>query len=240
MNLMKNIDDIAVIVQARLSSKRLPRKMILPFAGSSLYELALRKLVGAGIPAQQLYTSINDIELINIAKKYPVNIFHRSPISAHSDGKDIPEIFEWYDKIPFKYCVLVSACCPFLKPSTICQFFEYFAQLDLRGLFSVVERRNYFWSADGEILTPRHPDRKDLDTQYSNIVYEGAHTLYAGTMEDIANNVWMGSFASPNDPGLYVISEQEALDIDYKWQYEMYEAAFSSQCFDNSKVTNEG
>ena len=41
---MKKIDEIAIIVQARLSSKRIPSKMIKPFAESTLLDICLEKI----------------------------------------------------------------------------------------------------------------------------------------------------------------------------------------------------
>ena len=41
---MKKLDSIAIIVQARLNSERVPQKMIRPFNGTTLFELVLDKL----------------------------------------------------------------------------------------------------------------------------------------------------------------------------------------------------
>ena len=40
----KNPDEILIILQARLSSKRLPLKMIKPFAESNLVEICIEKI----------------------------------------------------------------------------------------------------------------------------------------------------------------------------------------------------
>ena len=36
---MKKIEDIAIVIQARLSSQRIPKKMIKPFAGTTLIDI---------------------------------------------------------------------------------------------------------------------------------------------------------------------------------------------------------
>ncbi len=41
---MKDINDIFVIVQARLSSERVPGKMLKPFAGTTLMDIIFKKL----------------------------------------------------------------------------------------------------------------------------------------------------------------------------------------------------
>ena len=41
---MKKIDDVCVVVQARLGSQRVPGKMLRPFANSTLTDILLDKL----------------------------------------------------------------------------------------------------------------------------------------------------------------------------------------------------
>ena len=41
---MKNINDICVLVQARLGSQRVPGKMLRPFANTTLVDILLKKL----------------------------------------------------------------------------------------------------------------------------------------------------------------------------------------------------
>ena len=41
---MKNIEDIVVILLARLNSQRIPKKMIKPFAGTTLIDIAIEKI----------------------------------------------------------------------------------------------------------------------------------------------------------------------------------------------------
>ena len=73
---MKKISDIAFIIQARLDSKRIPEKMIRPFAGTNLFEIAIQKLVDSKlIPNSKIFTALFDPELQSIAENYPINIF---------------------------------------------------------------------------------------------------------------------------------------------------------------------
>ena len=56
---MKNINEIAFLVQSRLNSERVPRKMIKDFAGTTLSDLILEKLVKSKIiPNNQRYFSV--------------------------------------------------------------------------------------------------------------------------------------------------------------------------------------
>ena len=83
---MKDIKNIAFLVQARLNSERIPKKMIKPFNGTTLTDLILQKLTNSSIPNSQIYLAAHESELIKIAKKYPINIFKRSYESANVDN----------------------------------------------------------------------------------------------------------------------------------------------------------
>lgn len=229
---MKNIEDIVVIVQARLSSERCPRKMIKPFAGSNLVEICLKKLKQSEVFDQSnIYLSAYDKELIDVAKKNNINVFHRSECSANWDGRSgekLAGIYEWWDKLPYKYVVLVNACTPLLKIKTIDGFILDYSRSDSDGAFSVIEKKDYFWDENFNFLTPI----RGVGMNTKNVVktYQAAHCLYGGKMSSIGNDVWMGDFNKPGEVNLYTIPENETLDIDYEWQFKSVESVYRHVC----------
>ena len=53
---MKDINDVCFIIQARTQSTRVPNKMLRPFAGSSLLEIAINKILQSSlIPKENFY-----------------------------------------------------------------------------------------------------------------------------------------------------------------------------------------
>ena len=123
---MKNIKDVCFIVQARTQSTRVPNKMLKPFANSNLFEITVNKIIQSSfIPKDNFYLSIMDNELIEIAKKYNVNYFIRSEESTQ-EPVTLPKVFEWHNKLPFKYFVIINACNPLLKIETIENFTKQF------------------------------------------------------------------------------------------------------------------
>ena len=151
---MKNINDICLIVQARLGSTRVPGKMLRPFAGTTLVDILFNKLKSSKvIPKENIYFSAYEDELKEVGKKHGINIFDRSKQSAFSEGEPLTEIYEWHDKLPFKYAVVVSACNPLLKIETIDNFFKEYLNSDKDGLFGVFEKKTYYWNTDGEPIT---------------------------------------------------------------------------------------
>lgn len=225
---MKNISQVAFLVQARLSSQRCPRKMIRPFAETTLLDINIQKLVESEfIPNENIYVSIHEPELKEIARKYPVNIFDRSEKSANSEGTPMTEIYEWWDKLPHSHVVLTNACAPMLKTETIENFTKAFLNTDSDGMFGVMAKKNYFWDSTGKFLTPL--EGAVMNTKFAKPIYEAAHVLYASKLEDIGRGIWMGDFSVPGQIELFEVEEQECFDIDYEWEFEIYEKLYRNK-----------
>lgn len=218
---MKQTNEIAVVIQARLNSQRIPQKMIKPFAGTTLTDIFMEKVKKCkSFPIKNFYFSASEPELISIAEKHNVQVFHRSKESAMSEGTPMSLMYEWHNQLPYKYVVLINACVPFLKPETIDNFIEEYKKVKETGMFAVIEKKNYFWNQNGEILTPLTEDV--MNTKTVNKTYEAAHCLYASRLDTIKDGVWMGNFMK-NEIKLFPVQEEEVQDIDYQWQFDLCE-----------------
>lgn len=226
---MKNIKEIVFILGCRVNSSRIIKKMIRPFGDSNLFEIAIKKMLSLNIPKENIYIAIGDKELIDIAKKYNVNIFYRSEKSINSSVLDIREAFEWcypFSK-KFKYFFWLNGCQPFLTTETINNFINTFIQSNNRSIISVNETKNYFWNNDKELDKNnfKHDEKIEnfaFNTKYVNPTYMASHSLQIGKLDDLVNGLWLGTFKK-NDPELFVVDEEESFDIDYPWQFEMAE-----------------
>ena len=224
---MKKLEDICVLVQARLGSQRVPNKMIRPFCGTTLVDILFEKLKSLkSIPKENIYFSAYENELKEIANSHGINIFHRSEKSANSEGEPMTEIYEWHDKLPFKYVVLVSACNPLLDVDTMDSFIQSFIETEKEGAFAVFPKKTYYWDKEGNSIT----DWKGLtimNTKLVDPIYEAAHCLYASRMDIIKEGFWMDT-KSPPDPHLFEMKELEAFDIDYEWQFKIAELLYKN------------
>jgi CMP-N-acetylneuraminic acid synthetase len=225
----KNLTDILFIITARVNSTRVQYKMTRPFADTCLFEIAINKILNSSIiQKNQFYLSLYDQELITIAEKYNCNIYHRSEESAYAE-KSLQVCFEWWNKLPFKYVVFFNACHPLIQTSTIDKFVETYINNDYDGLFGVIKKKNYFWNKNHELITPWPKDYKILNTKAVEETYEAAHTLYAGRMDLIGEDIFMGTFKGTNDPVLFEMDELECFDIDYPWQFNVAELLYQQQ-----------
>jgi CMP-N-acetylneuraminic acid synthetase len=232
---MKNINDILFILQARLGSSRVPKKMTRSFNGTSLFEIAINKLLNCqSIPKNQIYASIYENELIEIANKHKINIYYRSEKSAKAESS-LQDIYEWHDKFPqFKYVILLNACQPFLLTQTIDNFVNHFLHSENDGLFGVIKKKNYFWNNKHTMITKWPEDQTIMNTKVVEETLEAAHSLYASRLDLIKNDMFMGNFTK-NNPELFEMSEYETFDIDYEWQFQMAEDHYLRYINNNKK-----
>lgn len=222
----KNIEDVLILVQARLGSTRVPQKMIREFAGSTLVDILFEKLTKSKvIPKENIWLSAYEDELKTIADKWGINIYHRSKESAYEESQ-MKVIFEWYNKLPYKYVILVSACNPLLKIETIDNFIQTFLESDRPGAFAVIEKKTYYWGSDGNTITDWGGSRV-MNTKFVKPIFEAAHCLYASPMDIIEDGLLMDTEYPPR-PELFVMDELEAFDIDYEWQFNVGETLYNT------------
>ena len=199
--------------------------MLKPFAGSNLFEITIKKLIDCPfIPNENIYLSLYDEQLIEIGKKYPVNIFKRSKQSV-SEAKDPRTVSEWGWKLPHKYFVTINACTPLLTESTITNFIKHYLGSPNKSLFAVHKKKNFYWDSKGNMIT-KYPG--SLDSKLVNYTFEAAHCLYAGCKKDLSNNVYLGDFTL-NYPELYEVHEKETFDIDEPWQFPVAEILYNNK-----------
>ena len=223
---MKSIKDVAVIVQARTNSQRIPNKMLRPFADTNLFELILSKLLKSKIiPQQNIIVSVYEDELKQIANSLNVNIYNRSYKSANNDNS-LQKIYEWHNKLPFKYVIKVNGCSPLLTIETIDNFIKQFIEQEEENLFGVIETKDYYWNKEGKLITPWPKNQTIMNTKAVETTYKAAHVLYASRMDLIKNNMFMGNFQKKGGIKLYPMDELECFDIDYEWQFKVGEKLF--------------
>ncbi len=233
---MKNINEIAFIIQSRKGSVRVKNKMLKPFNGSCLFEIAIKKILNSKIiPKENFYTSVLDEEFKDIANKHKVNIFHRSQEST-VEPVELPTVFGWHKKgalnKPYKYWVKINGCNPLLSINTIDRFVESFINTDSDGMFGVFEKKTFLFNNEGLMVNKFFGEDKylaTLETKYVETCYEAAHSLYAGKMEDIGKEIYMGTFKEPSNPEFFIMDEIECFDIDWPFQFEIAKTMYKQR-----------
>ena len=190
-------------------------------------DICLEKLAKSKvIPKENILISVWEEELKDTTKNHGLNVFNRSKESAFSEGTPMTTMYEWWNKVDYKYCILVNACAPFMKIETIEKFYESYVNSKENGMFGVIEKKNYFWDKTGKLITEWPSGQAVMNTKYVGKTYEAAHCLYAGKLDKIGDEIWMGDFSKAGDINLFPMEEVEVLDIDYQWEFDMCEKLY--------------
>jgi N-acylneuraminate cytidylyltransferase len=226
---MKNLNDIVFLIPSRAQSTRVPKKMFKPFAGSTLLEIAIDKVLQSSIvPKENFYLHVGEKELIDIAVKKNIKHTNRS-FESLQEPVTLLKFHEWIETLDYKYFIIINGCNPLLEVKTIDNFVKRFLEVDSNGLFGVFEKKTFLFNSDGAMINRFFGEDKylaTLETKFVETCYEAAHSLYAGSIEDLKNGVYMGSFKTPGDPNFFVMDEIECFDIDWPWQFEIAEKLY--------------
>ncbi len=167
------MNDVGVFSFGREQSQRCPNKMLRPFADTTLTDLVLSKLSQCGYRA--FFAGYED-EFRAKSEAHGVAFVRRDLRSVLID-EPISEILSFIREIDYKYLLLVSACLPFLRATTINRFLDNCVAHDYRPAFSVRIRRTYFMTRDRRAVN-FDPAAKTINTKRVEPLYEFVHALY--------------------------------------------------------------
>jgi len=220
--------EISLVIQSRLNSQRVPRKMVKPFAGTTLVNILLDKLMESKeIKPEQIYFCVGDQELIDIGNQYPVNVYKRSQESLDEE-KELKVLFEWHKALPTEHLVMVAACNPLLKIETIDKFIrEYRDSEEDKGAISVYESHNYFWNPEGKMMNRWPEGFTSMNTKFVEPTKVAAHCMYGSRVDLISKGDWVTD-KIPYEAQLITMPELEAFDIDEQWQFTVAEKLYEN------------
>lgn len=167
------MNKIGIFSFGRKQSQRCPNKMLRPFAGTTLTDIALAKLRHFGKNA--FFAGYED-DFERKCKAHGVKFIRRSRHSANID-RPITEILSFLKDVDYEYLLIVNACLPFLKQETIRRFLQECKVDGYKPAFAVLERKNFFISESRKPLNFRL-SMKTINTKAVEPVYEFAHALY--------------------------------------------------------------
>lgn len=219
---------LSAIINARLQSSRTKSKMVRPYCGTDLLEIALEKLDGLDF-FEHRFLAVAEDELAAKADKYPnVEVLRRQP-AAVEPGPHHPLItFEHYQRVPTEFFLVINSCAAFLSADTIKRAFDVFQETDYRSYIAVERTRDWVFSASGEALTHRNAEG------FQN-TSDGDHFLRATHAFYIANRSYFSSHDGQlwtlrkNDPYLIEMPTEEAIDVDTDLEFEVSEYLYGKR-----------
>ncbi len=208
---------IGVFSFGRTLSERCPNKMLRPFAGTTLTDIALGKLRTFG---SQAFFAGYDEPFREKCLQHAVPFVRRSAHSASIDGP-ITEILSFLRDVPYTHFLIVNGCQPFLSAPTIRGFLDDCVAGGLAPAFAVVRRKNHFITPDHRPLN--FPlDLKTINSKTVEPVLEFAHALYffEGAYFFEHGRYWDWQTVRL----LEVPDPRELIDIDTEEDFELAEA----------------
>ncbi|MCX4243620.1 glycosyltransferase family protein [Paraliomyxa miuraensis] len=213
---------VAVMLNARLQSSRCKDKMLRPFAGSSLVEIALRKL--AYVDADERFFCVAEaplLELFERVRPEGVELLLRAPEAVAGDAPQ-SVINAHYGRATTTHIAFMNACHPFMLPGTLSRAIDQLeSDPHIDAMTSTVTRRDWLYGEDGAPLL-----RVDLsigDTKRSPQVHRVAHAFHIFPRERFVSGDPIFRDI-PGDPFLFGIPEEEAVDIDTEFEFRMAHA----------------
>ena len=99
-------------------------------------------------------------------------------------------------------------------------------------MFGVFEKKTFLFNNEGLMVNKFFGEDKylaTLETKYVETCYEAAHSLYAGKIEDIGKDIYMGSFKEPGNPEFFIMDEIECFDIDWPFQFDIAKTMYKQR-----------
>jgi len=207
-------------MNARLQSSRVPQKLIRPFGGSTLIEIALYKLSRLDIFTNR-YLAIAEEELAKFAQKFKnIEILWRDRLAVQKGVNPLEVTFKHYLKVPTDWVFVINPCQPLLSINTILKAYDIFQNTYYNSYMSAITIKDRIFDGEGNPLTYNNP--KVLATDKTSPSLKVSHSFYIINKEYFRKTGLLWSFVK-NDPFLISIPEEEARDVDTELEFEITE-----------------
>jgi molybdopterin-guanine dinucleotide biosynthesis protein A len=223
---------IGVFSFGRKQSQRCVNKMLRPFGGTTLADIALAKL-HAFTPGA--FFAAHDEEFRAKCDAHGVPFVRRDLRSVTID-EPITDILSFLRDVPYTHFLIVNSCLPFLQASTIRGFLDSCVAGDLAPAFAVVRRKNHFLSMAQQPLN-FPSDMKTINSKTVEPVLEFAHALYFFERDYFFTH---GRYWDWQTVRLLEVPDaRELVDIDTEADFEFAEALWrgTGGSFDRSRLT---
>ena len=212
--------DINVLIAVRGGSKRVPRKNIRPFGGSSMLELKVQQALRLKDVSDVVVTS-DDEDMLRIASALGATTMKRDPYYA-SDTVPMGDVYvHLASTLKCKDILWTPVTSPLVTDRTIQDCIEiYKNKTDYDSVVTTNIIKEYMWLDDKAInYDPKnHPRSQDLPDIYA--LNFAANILPRELM--IENKNILGNKFYP-----YMLDEIEAVDVDTEYEFMLAEVLFN-------------
>jgi len=196
--------EISIVINARVESTRMNKKLIRKFADTTLIDIALNNLYKIK-NIKNKYIAAVEKNIIDKVLQYnkDIKILNRSieSVKSGSHKSFFKKTFGHYKDIPTKYIMILNPCFPFLEVLTIENALDFFKKnKQIKSMTSVITSENVFFN---EYKEPINLHKKDnASTRWNKKIYEMAHMFHIFDKEYFVEKGFLWSYEK-NDPYLY-------------------------------------
>jgi len=217
------VPTISALINARTRSSRLPRKLVIPFAGTTLIDIALEKLDKMDFFAHR-YFGVAEAELREKACGFAnIQILDRDPEAIEPGYNDHRIVYAHYERIESDYFMWINPCHSLLSIDTVRKAMEYVLETNHNSYTSVVPTSDWIFTEDGEPLTNTKSNM--LSTAHSKNFFRVAHSFHVVNKEFFLKDYQYWTLTR-NDPALIEIPSEESFDVDTPVDFEIAQTAF--------------
>lgn len=213
---------IGIFIPARTTSNRLPKKLLLPFGESNLFDIACKKI--SELPDRfGKYALVCESELIEIAESHGLKILLRDIETINMDDP-IVKVMGAVSQAEETYLMFLNPCLAFYTTEMILDTLESFEILLKNGIeyaTSVKPFHNWIFDNNGNSITPIN--YKELNTKNIIGLTQAAHCFHIFNKDEFLKTGQM----LKEGHGLINVPEIATIDVDTleeynyaKWRWE--------------------
>ncbi len=214
---------ISVLINARTQSSRLPRKLVLPFADSTLIDIALEKLDRLDFFAHRYFAVAEDELKSRVASYRNIELLERDADAVKPGYNDHRKIFAHYERIESDYILWLNPCHPLLSSDTLRRAVEHVLATRHNSYTSVVPTTDWIFDDRGTPIT--NTQATMLSSGHSRRFFKVAHAFHVINKAFFLKDYQYWTL-TPNDPALIEIPVGESYDVNDEMEFQIAEAAY--------------
>lgn len=207
---------ICAVLNGTLPSSSLPGKLLRPFAGTTLLEIALEKLNRMAF-FENRCLAVTENQLKHIGSRFPKVQSFESEMRSMKTAVNVPAVTcEDYLKVRSDYIFVLNPGLPFLRIDTVKQAVNYFQETDFPSYISATASRDWIFDDAGNALT--NSDPRNVTTNVGRLFYKGSQAFQILQTEFYRRHGCWWTFRQ-HDPHVIEIPEEEAVDVDSEMDF---------------------
>ncbi len=214
---------ISALINARTKSSRLPRKLVLPFANSTLIDVALEKL-DRMVFFEHRYFAVAEAELKEKAAGYSnIEVLERDPDAVQPGYNDHRKVFAHYARVESDYIMWLNPCHPLLSLDTLRRAVDHVLETRLNSYTSVIPTTDWIFDEQGNPVTNTRAAM--LSSAHSPRFFKVAHAFHVIRKEFFLKEFQYWTLTK-SDPALIEIPIEESYDVNDALEFEVAQSAY--------------